>query len=58
LFPRLLMPNNFDLPPVEYCLGTSPSHAAISRPPLKIIGLPTHEPATFVCCSIDGVKNE
>jgi len=48
LLPRLLMPNNFDLPPVEYCLGTSPSHAAISRPPPKFEGeliLATHSVA-------------
>src|SRR5271163_1217626 len=32
--PRLLMPSNLALPPVEYCRGTTPSHAA------KIASLP------------------
>jgi hypothetical protein len=26
------MPDSFALPPVEYCLGTKPIHAANSRP--------------------------
>ncbi len=29
---RLLIPSSFALPPVEYCRGTRPSHAAKSRP--------------------------
>ena len=28
----MLIPSSFALPPVEYCRGTSPSHAAKSRP--------------------------
>jgi putative transposase len=34
------MPNSFALPPVEYCLGTRPSHAANSRPLWKAAPLP------------------
>jgi hypothetical protein len=33
--PRLLFPSSVDLPPVEFCLGTSPSQAASSRPFFK-----------------------
>jgi hypothetical protein len=32
MLPRLLIPSSFVLPPVEYYRGTSPSHAAKSRP--------------------------
>src|SRR5689334_22722276 len=41
LFPRLLMPSNFGLPPVVCCLGTSPSQAPRSRPRLNAAPLPT-----------------
>jgi Carboxypeptidase regulatory-like domain len=41
-FPRLLMPNNFGLPPVECWRGTRPSHAARSLPFRKVIALPFH----------------
>src|ERR1700722_12330869 len=34
------MPNNLALPPVEYCRGTTPSHAAKSRPFRKAAPLP------------------
>ena len=36
LFPRLLMPRSFGLPPVVDCLGTSPSDAARSRALAKL----------------------
>ena len=39
--PRLLIPNNRDLPPLDLCLGTSPSHAANWRPFLKQDWSPT-----------------
>src|SRR5262244_876193 len=39
-FPRLLMPSNFALPPVDHCRGTSPSPAANSRPFLKAAPFP------------------
>src|SRR6478672_1739149 len=41
LFPRLLMPSNFSLPPVVCCLGTSPSQAPKSRPRLNAAPSPT-----------------
>ena len=37
---RLLMPNSFALPPVEYCRGTMPSQAANSRPLRNAAPLP------------------
>jgi hypothetical protein len=37
---RLLMPNSFALPPVEYWRGTMPSHAAKSLPIRKAAPLP------------------
>ncbi len=40
MLPRLLMPIKRALPPVEYCLGTSPSQAANSRPFRKAAPLP------------------
>ncbi len=40
LLPRLLMPNSFCLPPVEYCRGTTPTQAAKSRPRRKAAPLP------------------
>ena len=40
MLPRLLMPNNFCLPPVEYCRGTTPTQAAKSRPRRKAAPLP------------------
>jgi hypothetical protein len=39
LFPRLLMPSNIGLPPVEYWRGTSPNHAAKFLPFLKSVAL-------------------
>jgi len=39
-FPRLLMPSNFCLPPVEYSRGTIPTHAARSFPLRKPVPLP------------------
>jgi hypothetical protein len=39
-FAGLLMPIKRALPPVEYCLGTSPSQAANSRPFRKAAPLP------------------
>src|ERR1700722_2187721 len=38
--PRLLIPKSLALPPVEYCRGTMPSHAANSRPLRKAALLP------------------
>lgn len=38
---RLLMPNSVGFPPDECCRGTSPSHAAISRPLRNPLPLPT-----------------
>ena len=38
--PRLLMPSSFDLPPVECCLGTSPSHAASCLPSSNFFAFP------------------
>src|SRR5690348_16396211 len=40
MLPRLLMPNSFCLPPVEYCRGTTPTHAAKSRPRRNAAPLP------------------
>ena len=40
MLPRLLMPSSLALPPVEYCRGTKPSHAAKSRPLRKAAPLP------------------
>src|ERR1039458_7979952 len=40
LFPRLLVPVSFCLPPVECSPGTTPSHAANPRPFLKAAPLP------------------
>ena len=40
LSPLLLIPNNFDLPPEECCLGTKPKYAANSLPFLKMLILP------------------
>src|SRR4051812_40675046 len=40
MLPRLLMPNSFCLPPVEYCRGTTPTQAAKSRPRRKAAPLP------------------
>ena len=40
MLPRLLMPASLALPPVEYCFGTSPIHAANSRPLWKAAPLP------------------
>ena len=34
------MPNRFDLPPVECCRGTSPSHAANCLPLAKFFASP------------------
>src|SRR6185436_1944311 len=39
--PRLDMPPNRFLPPVEFCRGTRPSHAANSRPLRKPLGSAT-----------------
>src|SRR5262249_19895056 len=39
--PRLLIPSNSGLPPVECCRGTTPSHAANSRPFLNVVASPT-----------------
>src|SRR4029077_16990075 len=41
LLPRLLMPSNFCLPPVEYSPGTIPIQAARFRPFRKALALPT-----------------
>jgi hypothetical protein len=41
LFPRLLMPSSFGLPPVVCCFGTSPSQAPRSRPRLNAAPSPT-----------------
>jgi hypothetical protein len=38
--PRLLMPSSLALPPVECCCGTTPSHAANSRPLPKAAPFP------------------
>ena len=38
-----LMPPSRSLPPVECCRGTSPIHAAKSRPDLKVLGSVTVE---------------
>ncbi len=38
--PRLLILSSLGLPPVEYCRGTTPSHAANSRPLPKAAPLP------------------
>jgi hypothetical protein len=40
-FPRLLIPRSLAFPPVEYCLGTRPSHAENSRPRANADPLPT-----------------
>src|SRR4029077_9004353 len=40
MLPRLLMPNSFCLPPVEYCRGTTPTQAAKSRPRRNAAPLP------------------
>src|SRR5579863_2558143 len=40
LFPRLLVPVSFCLPPVECSPGTTPSHAENPRPFLKAAPLP------------------
>src|SRR6266568_3084024 len=40
MLPRLLMPNSFCSPPVEYCRGTTPTQAAKSRPRRKAAPLP------------------
>src|SRR3981081_2002325 len=39
--PRLLMPSNFCLPPVEYSPGTFPIQAARFRPFPNVFALPT-----------------
>jgi len=38
--PHLLMPSSLVFPPVECCLGTSPSHAERSPPLRKVMPLP------------------
>src|SRR6266567_4937178 len=39
--PRLLILPSFSLPPLEFCLGTSPIQAEKSRPDRKALGSPT-----------------
>ncbi len=39
--PRLLIPSNTCLPPLEFCLGINPSHAANCRPFLNSLTSPT-----------------
>src|SRR5215510_4449349 len=41
LSPRLLIPNKRGCPPVAYCLGTHPHHAAHGRPVVKTPTSPT-----------------
>ena len=41
VLPAFVMPLNRSLPPLEFCRGTSPSHAANWRPFLKADGLGT-----------------
>src|SRR6202167_837870 len=41
LLPRLLMPSNFCLPPVEYSPGTTPIQADSARPFPNVLALPT-----------------
>lgn len=41
LFPRLVMASSLSLPPVVTCRGTSPSHAARSRPRAEVVAFPT-----------------
>src|SRR5271168_1886959 len=36
--PCLVMAPSFSLPPLEFCLGVNPSHAAKSRPDLNTLG--------------------
>jgi hypothetical protein len=38
--PRLLIPSNVVLPPVEFWRGTSPSHAASCRPLWNVFASP------------------
>jgi hypothetical protein len=52
---RLLMPNSFCLPPVEYCRDTTPSHDAKSRPRRNAALLPI---AATVAVETSGLKRE
>src|SRR4249920_2754803 len=49
--PRLDMPPNRFLPPVEFCRGTRPSHAANSRPLRNPLGS-----ATIAATCVDGPR--
>jgi hypothetical protein len=49
--PRLLIPSNSGLPPVECCRGTNPSYAAHSRPFLNVVASP---PAATKAVAVKG----
>jgi hypothetical protein len=59
--PRLLIPSSRCLPPLEFCRGTSPSHAKNWRPFSNVLASPTlatsalavSGPIPGIACSVE-----